>query len=129
MNLWQIIISGIILLLLDSIYLFIFGNYFNEVVTSIQGTKIQFNLIGAIFCYIFLIGGLNYFILDANKSILESTRDAMLLGLVIYGVYETTNYAILSKWTPKAVILDTSWGAILFGLTALFTKLILNIKL
>jgi uncharacterized membrane protein len=117
MNLKQIILSGIILLFLDSIYLSTFGNYFNKVVTAVQGKKIKFNLIGAIFCYIFLIGGINYFILDRHKS----WREAMLLGLIIYGVYETTNYTILSNWTLGAVVLDTCWGGILFALTTLLT--------
>jgi uncharacterized membrane protein len=118
MNLKKIVISGIIMLLLDSVYLSTFSNYFNQVVTSVQGKKIKFNLIGAIFCYAFLIGGLNYFILDRNKS----WHEAMLLGLIIYGVYETTNYTIFSNWTLGAVVLDTCWGAILFALTTFFTR-------
>ena len=42
---------------------------------------------------------------------------AFLLGLVIYGVYEGTNYAIIDGWKPWAVALDTIWGGILFALT------------
>ena len=56
---------------------------------------------------------LNYFIIDKKKSI----ADAFLLGIVIYGVYESTNYAILDKWNTKAVAMDTLWGGILFALT------------
>ncbi len=114
----QIILSGIVMLLLDGIYLSTFGDFFNKLVTSVQGSPIKFNIIGAIICYIFLIGGLNYFILTPRKS----WQEAMLLGLVIYGVYETTNYAILKKWTLSAVVLDTCWGGILFALTTVFTR-------
>ena len=45
----------------------------------------------------------------------------MVLGLVIYGVYETTNYAIFKNWTLSTVLLDTAWGAILLGLTTFLT--------
>jgi uncharacterized membrane protein len=56
---------------------------------------------------------ITYPIIKPNKSIIE----AFLLGLVIYGVYETTNYALLEKWSLKTVIIDTLWGGILFALT------------
>jgi uncharacterized membrane protein len=88
-------------------------DYFNKQVQSVQGTKIQFNLLAALICYIFLIYGLNYFIIRPKRS----ASDAFLLGLIIYGVYETTNWAIFTKWSPLSVIIDTLWGGILFALT------------
>jgi uncharacterized membrane protein len=120
MNLKQLLVSGGVMLALDFVYLSTFANFFNDLVTSIQGSKIKFNAIGALICYILLIGGLNYFIIAKKKSLL----DAFLLGIVIYGVYESTNYAILSKWSAKAMAIDTLWGGILFALTTKFTYLI-----
>jgi uncharacterized membrane protein len=122
MNLKQIIISAIAMLLLDFVYLSGFSKFFNDLVTSIQGTKIKFNPVGAILCYILLIGGLNYFIIARRKSL----QEAFILGIVIYGVYETTNLTILSKWSPKAVALDTLWGGILFALTTKITYMLTN---
>ena len=113
----QVLISGAAMLCLDFIYLSLFSKFFNTLIQSIQGSKIKFNMTGAILCYILLIVGLNYFIIAPRKSL----ADAFLLGLVIYGVYETTNYAIIEKWTPQAVALDTLWGAILFTLTTKIT--------
>ncbi len=117
MNITQVIISAIIMLLLDSVYLSIFKNFFNSIVNGIQNSKIKFKFLGAILCYILLIFGLNYFIIDQKKSFL----DAFLLGIVIYGVYETTTYAIFDKWKLEAVVLDTLWGGILFTLTYFLT--------
>ena len=48
----------------------------------------------AILCYIFLVGGLYYFVIKDRKPVF----DAFILGLVIYMVYETTNKAILTNW-------------------------------
>ena len=107
------IIITIIMLLLDSIYLTIFSKFFNDVVMKVQGSKLKLNLLGATLCYMFLVFGLNYFIISRKKPLL----DAFILGIVIYGVYETTTYALLEKWSPMAVILDTFWGGILFTLT------------
>jgi uncharacterized membrane protein len=105
------------MLLLDAIYLTTFSKFFNDVVTKVQGSKIQFRVIGAILCYICLIFGLNYFIISQKKSLL----DAFILGIVIYGVYETTSYTLLKDWPPIAVAMDTLWGGILFTLTTYFT--------
>ena len=125
MNIKQVIISGIIMLLLDSVYLYIFSKFFNNIVFNIQNSKIKFRILGAVLCYIFLIFGLNYFIIDQKKPFL----DAFLLGIVIYGVYETTSYTLLDKWPLNAVILDTLWGGILFTLTYfLALKILFAIK-
>lgn len=117
MKLLTIFFIGIIMLFLDAIYLTLFSGFFNNLVQSIQGSKIQFKLSGAILCYLFLIAGLYYFIIAPKKSV----KDAFYLGIVIYGVYETTSYAILKKWTAKAVLMDTLWGGILFALTTALT--------
>jgi len=111
---FTILLSAIIFVLLDSVYLSFIKNYFDKQIYSIQGSKIKINFVGVMLCYLFLIVGLNYFIIKPKKSI----SDAFLLGLIIYGVYETTNYALLSKWSILTVIIDTLWGGILFASTA-----------
>ena len=110
-------IITIIMLVLDSIYLIVFSEFFNNLVTKVQGSKLKINLLGAILCYIFLVFGLNYFIISKKKPLI----DAFILGIVIYGVYETTSYALLENWSPLAVILDTFWGGILFTLTTVIS--------
>jgi uncharacterized membrane protein len=74
-------------------------------------------ILGAIICYILLIFGLYYFILKDHRSILDAT----LFGIVIYGVYESTNYATLKNWTLKILLIDTLWGGVLMGLTTYLT--------
>jgi len=94
-----------------------FSNFFNNVVMKVQGSKLKLNFIGAVLCYILLIGGINYFIISKRKPLI----DAFLLGILIYGVYETTSYALLENWSPLAVLIDTLWGGILFYLTTYLT--------
>jgi uncharacterized membrane protein len=105
------------MLILDSIYLYTFSNFFNNVVSKVQGSKLRINLLGATLCYLFLVYGLNYFIISRKKPLM----DAFILGIIIYGVYETTTYALLENWSPYAVVLDTFWGGILFTLTTYFS--------
>ena len=107
------LISAIVFVFLDYIYLGLMKGYFEKQVQLIQGSPLKVNLLGAIICYIFLITGINYFIIKPNRSI----QDAFLFGLVIYAVFETTNVALFTKWSWLTVIIDSLWGGILFALT------------
>ena len=113
MNVKDIIFTIIVMLLLDGVYLGLTSTFFNQMIEKIQGSPIQFKLSGAIACYILLVLGLNYFIIQENKSVL----DAFLFGILIYGVFDTTTYAMFKNWTLNAAISDTLWGGLLFALT------------
>jgi len=116
------LISAILFVVIDFAYLNLIKSYFENQVKSVQGTPLQVNFLGAILCYIFLIFGLNYFIIRSKRS----AYDAFLLGILIYGVYETTNYALFKKWSIFTVLMDTLWGGTLF---ALVTFIINNLRL
>lgn len=36
-----------------------------------------------------------------------------LYGLVVYGIYDATNWATLKGWTAKLSLVDTTWGMII----------------
>jgi uncharacterized membrane protein len=107
------LLSAIVLISVDFIYLNLIKSYFENQVNKVQGTPLKINFLGAALCYVFLIIGLNYFIIKPHKSV----SDAFLLGLIIYGVYETTNYALFKNWSILTVIMDTLWGGVLFAST------------
>lgn len=114
----NILLSILFLISIDSIYLYFIKNLFAQNILTIQSSPLQINIFGVILCYIFLVFGLNYFILNTNKSVL----DAFILGLIIYGVFESTNLALFKKWHLSIVVLDTLWGGILFALTTYIIK-------
>ena len=114
---FALLVSAIVMVTIDYFYLYIFKGYFDNQVKNVQGSPIKMNYLATAICYIFLILGLNYFIIKPRRSV----QDAFLLGLVIYGVYETTNWALFSKWSPMSVIIDTLWGGILFAATTYVT--------
>jgi uncharacterized membrane protein len=118
-----LLISAITLLSVDFIYLSLIKNYFAWQIKRVQGDAMTINYFGAALCYIFLIVGLNYFIIKPRRS----PKDAFLLGLVIYGVFETTNMALFKNWSILTVILDTVWGGILFALTTMIVYKAKNI--
>lgn len=104
-----------IMLLLDSVYLYFTKSIFGELVAKIQRTAMQLRIEGAIIVYLLLAIGLYYFIVKPGLSAWE----AGLLGLVIYGTFDFTNYAMLKNYDLKTAIMDTVWGSLLFALTTL----------
>ena len=114
------LISAIIFISVDSIYLNIIKIFFQKQIERVQGSATKINFLGAALCYLFLVIGLNYFIIKPRKSISE----AFLLGLIIYGVFETTNYALFKNWSIITVIIDTLWGGILFAVTTYLVNIL-----
>tara|TARA_B100001093_G_scaffold515484_1_gene591914 strand:+ start:1694 stop:2071 length:378 start_codon:yes stop_codon:yes gene_type:complete len=124
MNYKKILISAILMLVIDLFYLKNIGTpIFGKLVKNIQGKDLKLNLLGAGFSYLFLIIAINYFIIIPEKSIVS----AFVLGLCIYGVFDATNLAIFEKYSIKASIVDTIWGAILFSITTFITYKLLKI--
>jgi uncharacterized membrane protein len=115
-----LLVSSIVLISIDFIYLNAMKGYFDNQIRMVQGSPIKMNYIGAALCYIFLIAGINYFIIKPRKSV----SDAFLLGIVIYGVYETTNLTLFKNWSILTVILDTLWGGLLFASTTYIVNLL-----
>lgn len=109
----RILLSAAVLLALDFIYLSFNKGAFETQIVQIQRVVMQVKLVPAAICYLLLILGLNYFILSRHRPVYE----AVLLGMLIYGVYDSTNYALFKKWDWKLAVMDGLWGGVLLGLT------------
>jgi len=115
----EYLLTSLILLGLDFIYLSLTKKYFNDQVQLVQGTPIKLNIIATIACYSLLSMGIFYFIIKKNFSYFES----FYLGIFVYGVYDLTTMAILKNWKWNTVVMDTLWGGTLFVLVKfLFQK-------
>ena len=114
------LISAIVFITTDFVYLNVIKDYFLNQIKLVQGSEPKVNFLGVALCYIFLIAGINYFIIKPRKSV----NDAFLLGIVIYGVYETTNYALFKNWSIFTVIIDTLWGGLLFAFTTYIVNML-----
>jgi len=115
-----LLVSAVIFIVIDFVYLNVMKDYFNNQIKRVQGTPIKMDFLGAALCYILLIIGINYFIIKPRRSV----SDAFLLGIIIYGVYETTNLALLKDWSILTVIIDTLWGGLLFAATTYVINLL-----
>jgi len=109
----QILLSAFLVVIIDAIYLNAMKDSFGSMVTSIQRVVMKVKILPAILCYILIIFGLNYFILNKRQGVLE----AFLLGFVIYGIFDMTNMALFKKYKWNLAIIDSLWGGVLFALT------------
>ena len=107
-----IISAFLIFLLLDSSYLYLNYKYFETQIINIQRVTMTTKPLGILATYLVLLFAYYYFILRVRGSPLDAT----ILGLVIYGVYDLTNYSTFKKWELQTVIMDGLWGGVLFGL-------------
>ena len=81
---------------------------YNDSVNKIQNEDIQLRITPAILAYALLVLNVLFVLLPHTNNIFHFSMS----GLVIYGVYNATTYAILKDYPLKVAIIDTLWGLI-----------------
>jgi uncharacterized membrane protein len=107
----NLLIAFILFIVLDYLFITFTKSVFENQVIDVQRVVMTMNYYAAIIAYGVLFFALYWFILSRKASVL----DAAILGAVINGTFELTNMAIFKKWHVKTVIIDTLWGAVLWG--------------
>lgn len=132
MSMTDLLVLSVIILALDAVFLTLAKDIFARQVMLVQGTAMKVNIPSAAVCYVLIVLGLYYFVLrhiivpnatSAAASIQtmrigDGMKAAFFLGILVYGVYETTTLAILRNWSPMTALIDTTWGGTLFALSA-----------
>lgn len=92
---------------------------YTVLLSGIQKTSIAVRLIPTILSYVTIILPIVLFSLPkvskANR-LEDSLVYGGLLGVMMYGMFSFTNYALLDKWSVRVVLLDTLWGGCLYTL-------------
>ena len=119
----QFILTAIILVAIEAVYLRTMLPYFNSQIKKIQGKEITPRPYSVVIVYIIIITGLYYFIIGPNKSY----KDGAFFGLVIYGIFNFTNHALFDNYSLSLVIMDLIWGMTICGITTLIVNYITKI--
>ena len=109
----KFIISLIILLFIDSIYFKLASNIHNTVFKLIKPRNIR--ILSALLSWSLL--ALTITLLNPN-NLKECAIYGMFSGFLIYGVYNSTNYATIKNWTLDMCIFDTLWGTFLCSIVS-----------
>ena len=110
----------VLLLLLDAVWLTAIAPTSRRVIAAIQGSPLQVRWIPALLVYLLIAAGITAFGSDAASG--------ALLGAVIYGVYDLTNYATLRAYPLSYAAADIAWGTFLCGAVTAATNWITSPK-
>lgn len=94
-----------------------------------QGTALAPRWGAAVLVYLLIPGGLVLFVrplLGVNATTWQAIGWGALYGLILYGVYDLTNFAVLEKWTVRMTLADIVWGCILCGTMSAIMRLVQN---
>ena len=71
-----------------------------------------------------MIAGIWWFgVRNASNPIMAAINGG-ILGCIVYGVYNATNYTVFDKWTMLYSYGDVIWGTSLFAAAAFVAKLL-----
>ena len=84
------------------------------------------------FAYLLLAFGIYYFIVrpeldNQTTDYMNILMKGMVLGLVIYGIYNGTNMATINEWGTKEFLADTIWGTLLSGIISVSSQYLIKI--
>jgi uncharacterized membrane protein len=97
----------ILLIVMDVFWFQFSGATYGAATAAIQGSPMVVRWEGGLVAWSLIAAGLWYFARD--------WRDGAMLGLVTYGVYNATNYALLKDYPLKVAMMDTAWGVLACG--------------
>lgn len=66
----------------------------------------------ALVVYVLLGLGIAVFAMPRATNLASAAVFGAVLGLVVYGVYDFTNFATLRQWPLAIVVVDVAWGTV-----------------
>ena len=81
----------------------------------------------AMLVYLLIPGGIVLFVrplLGENCTAWQAFGSGALFGLILYGVYDLTNLAVLEKWTLRMTLADIAWGCVLCGTISIVVRFV-----
>ena len=111
---------AITMLILDYIYLSTVSSNYNDLLLKIQNKPLKLKPIYALVVYIIMTVGWTLLILLKNKkySLSNNVINSIILGIVIYGVFDFTNLAMFNNYSLTIALIDVLWGGVLFGISS-----------
>ncbi len=125
MNL-ALLTSFFILLLMDVCYIYIIKVGYMNMIQKVQnGDDINIQVYAVILSYIFVICGLVFYVIPYAQKVSRKSKlyTALtiggLYGVLVYGVYNTTNLALFKHFSFTHAVGDILWGGILYTIATL----------
>jgi uncharacterized membrane protein len=108
-------IGAVIYLVLDGVWLgLLMKNFYRDQLAPIVRLAdggIAPNWPAAFVVYVLLGTGIALFVIPRASTVPLAAAYGALFGLVVYGVYDFTNYSTLRQWPLVLALADMTWGA------------------
>lgn len=127
----QIKVFGVVLVVLLAIdipWIFFNPSYktLSEKINGSNSVSTMNKILYASVVYILLAVGIQYFCVNQNSYL-----NAVVLGLVVYGVYNFTNLSFIANYDVKTGSIDTVWGMALFlivtAISLIISRMIISV--
>lgn len=109
-------IGAVAFMILDGIWLgVVMKNFYRDQLAPIVRLAdggIAPNWPAALVVYALLGTGIALFVLPRAATVSLAAVYGALFGLVVYGVYDFTNYSTLRQWPFVLTLADVAWGAV-----------------
>jgi uncharacterized membrane protein len=118
------IITTIIVLIFDFVWLlWLMQDFYTENLAGFARPN-PVPIWSAIIAWALIPLGIVIFVDKISKNYKESIIYGGVYGLILYGLYGFTNYAILANWTSTMLVVDVFWGIFLCSTNSLILKAI-----
>jgi uncharacterized membrane protein len=78
----------------------------------------------ALVVYVLLGLGIALFVMPRASTLASAAGYGALLGLVVYGVYDFTNYSTLRQWPFVLTLADTAWGTLACAAASVVVRIV-----
>ena len=115
-------------MVLDGVWLgLLMKNFYREQLAPIVRLAdggIAPNWPAAFVVYALLGAGIALFVIPRAATISLAAAYGAVFGLVVYGVYDFTNYSTLRQWPFVLTLADTAWGALASAAAAVAVRIV-----
>jgi uncharacterized membrane protein len=121
-------VGAVAFMVLDGVWLgLLMKNFYREQLAPIVRLAdggIAPNWPAAFVVYALLGAGIALFVIPRAPTVSSAAGLGALLGLVVYGVYDFTNYSTLRQWPFALTLADTAWGSLASAAAAVAVRIV-----
>ena len=108
-------LGAVVFMALDAVWLgLLMKNFYRDQLAPIVRLRdggIAPNWPAALVVYALLGSGIALFVIPRASTASAAAAYGALFGLVVYGVYDFTNFSTLRQWPFALTLVDMAWGA------------------
>jgi uncharacterized membrane protein len=121
----ELAVIATIMLSMDAVWLTGNSAYHRQVFAALQGRPLEVRWLPAAAVYVLMIVAVWFFAVAPAADWSAAAGRGALMGAVMYGLYDFTNYATLVHYPLRYTLTDFAWGIFLCGTVAGVTRAII----